>query len=1251
MTRILEISIDNLVFLRYRNQPVYEYQGQLSAFISARLGSEFNSFFTDVFTQTPYEEGKKKFIWSSRESYIGFNALSELTGDELASAKIRFSSQVQKILLLEEGLAVSDSQDDRYMSELIKLAISIPNEDYIFVSDKGTIHLTAWGVKEQKKIPWVDVSIGGEVEAPEEQPPSLFDPSDKVKLLPDKPRVIVPIEIKDEIFHEELLRNIIPDRLNICVVSDLSDVYDFARAFKEVYPSEEYQIIYYDDVLLRFQVRLPKEHFDSVYKDIKGKLSSFELLVFPESVVESVTSKYETKKIEPKQIKKNWYQDFIGLEEAWSVTKGSSDIKIAIVDDGFDAEHPSLKSNVICVYNGSYSGGGSIQSSSTSHGTHVAAIAAGSDVAIHSGVAPECKILAVQVADQNGVMCHTAFVDGLMFAIQNKANVINLSLGKKVPEKLLQLKLEEREKLLQLEEDEQKFWDRIFLKAKEQSTIVVFAAGNDDFVVGYDPMVRSNNILVVSAVDNKNRKAPFSNYGRLSTFSAPGVDINSAVNNGKYENMSGTSMAAPVVSGAIGLLLSANPNYTFDDISRVLSESSTKPTFPKGRDIGNSIHVGSALSGKPPVAPPVNGSDDNMQPPDGGDRGSMLPPKNKNGCIKKLLYLLLLLLFLGLLIFLFRSCSTQESRVLPDEPNLVLPVDTNKIIDDEDSIRKIISNRLNIILKDKQQRISSFAQSFKRKYPDDNFKVVYYDTVINRLQIEIPDSLRNELKKNLPDEFREFEMLIWEESLFEHNSSYNDPGFSDSRLSWYFEEIKAYDAWRITQGDSDLVVAVIDNGFDLSHPELLNKVVKPYNPFTKSGDVRANNSFVDGYAHGTHVAATAVGWSNNSNGISGIAPNCKLMPIKVSDPYGNIPSSAIIDGVLYAIYNGASVINMSLGIKTNPVLATFPIPIQDQLASSSALEEAEFWDELFEIAYLNNVSIVAAAGNEDYLIDLDPMKRSDKIIIVSAVNEKLRRATFSNFGETSTISAPGTSIYSAAPGNNYMVMDGTSMASPIVSGAVALIKSVNPLMQHDEIVELIQKTGIPVDGGTKSIGNLIQLSALLRKSSQARQEQPLVDCDEVQDKIDSLLLAVEKLKKTCEFQVNDTLKIPTGDSMDLSGLWKSTSDLKLKGIEDESFSQEIEIFFDVDSDGSGKVIYACVGGCECRTDVLCDFSGQQLIFHQPEEAKCSGTCEEEMSILPYDFICSSGNGGKAECVAKALNNNEKLIDFNLIRIR
>lgn len=495
------------------------------------------------------------------------------------------------------------------------------------------------------------------------------------------------------------------------------------------------------------------------------------------------------------------------------------------------------------------------------------------------------------------------------------------------------------------------------------------------------------------------------------------------------------------------------------------------------------------------------------------------------GCLKWLLWLLLLLLLILLLIWLLRGCDRERvhpipspiddkpwihddprvgdgggiydpgnpyekvptppeySDVLPPNQGEMPPIDTTKIIR-EPGKPVIISNRLNVLMENEDKSIMDLAKDFKEKYPDEKYKVVYYDDVVKRMQIEVPPDERLKLKTEIPENFApEYELFVFDESLFEGGYTPNDPAFSSTDKSWYLKSINAPNAWDITKGSTNLTIAIVDNGFSLKHPELQSKVVMPYNVWLHSKVVFAQN--ID---HGTHVAGTALALMDNKKGLCGIAPNCAFMPVQVANKQGLMTTTSILDGILYALYQGADVINVSLGMQFT---GTLPESEQRNLQNNHFKEEERLWNKVMEISDKHKTIIVVAAGNENMLAGVNPMSRPKNFIVVSAVdksNREYHKAGFSNYGDYSTVSAPGVSIYSSVGNNDYQVMDGTSMAAPIVTGTIALMKSLNDSLTAEQIVCILQGTGKPAEG---KVGNLIQIDKALLKVKSGE----FTDCD------------------------------------------------------------------------------------------------------------------------------------------------------------
>jgi subtilisin family serine protease len=496
------------------------------------------------------------------------------------------------------------------------------------------------------------------------------------------------------------------------------------------------------------------------------------------------------------------------------------------------------------------------------------------------------------------------------------------------------------------------------------------------------------------------------------------------------------------------------------------------------------------------------------------------------GCLRWLLWLLLLLLLMWLLSYLFRGCnenikigsgalSAKDSTWMQDDPNVgndggiydphdpykakptppgldtilppyqgvLPPIEGNpEIVPGNPTV---LANRLNILMENEDKSVLDLAKAFKTKYPNDKYKVVYYDDVVKRMQIEIPKEEREKLKKEIPTAFApEYDLFVFDESLFESNQASNDPALTDIDKSWYLNAIKAPQAWGVTRGSEKITIAIVDNGFNLKHPELASKVVSPYNVWKHSAEV-----FPLQIDHGTHVAGIALAIADNGRGLSGIAPNCKFMPVQVATERGVMTTTSVLDGILYSLYQGADVINVSLGGQFTG-LSQYTDQLQQDLIRNHFKEEERLWRRVMRIAAHHNATLVVAAGNDNVLAGIDALQRPELFITVSATdkdNRNTAKAQFSNYGSYATISAPGVGIYSTVGKDEYATMDGTSMAAPIVAGAVALMKSINNTITTKQIICILQSTGLETQGG---IGKLIQLDKALQKVSSGER----VDC-------------------------------------------------------------------------------------------------------------------------------------------------------------
>ncbi len=274
----------------------------------------------------------------------------------------------------------------------------------------------------------------------------------------------------------------------------------------------------------------------------------------------------------------------------------------------------------------------------------------------------------------------------------------------------------------------------------------------------------------------------------------------------------------------------------------------------------------------------------------------------------------------------------------------------------------------------------------------------------------------------------------------------NDPYFGQQ---WGMDKIQAPDAWDITQGSSDVKIAVCDTGIDQSHPDLKTKI-KGNKNFTTS---RTSD---DNYGHGTHVAGIAAASTNNTIGVAGVGFNSSLLNVKVLGDTGSGYYSWIANGITWAADNGAKVINLSLG----------------GTGGSTTLENA------VNYAWGKGVVVVAAAGNSNTDTLFYPAAYTN-CIAVAATDRNDVRASFSNYGTWVDIAAPGVDIYSTMPDHrnriglkNYGSLAGTSMAAPHVAGVAALAFAAKPGWTNAEVRTRIEASVDSTTGFTTAIGRV-----------------------------------------------------------------------------------------------------------------------------------------------------------------------------------
>ena len=269
-------------------------------------------------------------------------------------------------------------------------------------------------------------------------------------------------------------------------------------------------------------------------------------------------------------------------------------------------------------------------------------------------------------------------------------------------------------------------------------------------------------------------------------------------------------------------------------------------------------------------------------------------------------------------------------------------------------------------------------------------------------------------------------------------------------------------AWSLTQGSSNIVVAVIDTGIDANHPDIRPNLWKAPGTLDRPGSgsvygwdfVNKTANPTDFHGHGTHIAGIIGAVANSRTGTSGVSPSVQIMPVRYYSETapGSVNLANTIKALHYAIDNGARIINYSGG---------GPEYSEEEYQAMKKAEE-------------HGVLIVAAAGNDHRNTDLEEyryypaayqLKGLRNIITVASIDSDNRILSSSNWGMRSVdVAAPGEGILSTIPGGRYGKMTGTSQATAFVSGIAALILSKAPNLLPHQVKELIIRNSTPVAG-------------------------------------------------------------------------------------------------------------------------------------------------------------------------------------------
>lgn len=377
--------------------------------------------------------------------------------------------------------------------------------------------------------------------------------------------------------------------------------------------------------------------------------------------------------------------------------------------------------------------------------------------------------------------------------------------------------------------------------------------------------------------------------------------------------------------------------------------------------------------------------------------------------------------------------------------------------------KKFVEGKLYVKLKDSEPAVISgknfksvqvsqvsALQALSMKYEIRDVKAPFYldnDPKLTRtLQVEVADGKKIEEVMKLLEQDPTVEYVeripinrvnyIPNDSLY---NLYNGP----QNWNWHLKIIQAEEAWNISRGSPDIVVAVVDNAVWTDHPDLRGKIKRQRNVYANNNNANPpdTGNRAD-WSHGTHVAGLIGATSDNGEGISSIGFNVSLLAIKAAGPNAN-QIAAAYEGVQWAADNGADVINMSWG--------------SDEYSRTA--------QNLINTINGKGVVLIAAAGNDDSSGVHYP-SAYENVISVASTDWNDRKSRFSNYSESVDISAPG-GISSPGPAGllsttfrsgtfgNYDTYQGTSMATPVVSGLAGLLLSINPRLTPGEVRDIL----------------------------------------------------------------------------------------------------------------------------------------------------------------------------------------------------
>jgi subtilisin family serine protease/fibronectin type 3 domain-containing protein/methionine-rich copper-binding protein CopC len=341
-------------------------------------------------------------------------------------------------------------------------------------------------------------------------------------------------------------------------------------------------------------------------------------------------------------------------------------------------------------------------------------------------------------------------------------------------------------------------------------------------------------------------------------------------------------------------------------------------------------------------------------------------------------------------------------------------------------------------------------------------------------------------------------------------------------------DIDAPEAWNVTSGSGNAIVAVIDTGVDYTHPDLAaNMWVNTAEVNGRPGRDDDGNGYVDdvyGYDfinhdgnpmddndHGTHVAGTIGAAGNNGVGVAGINWRVKIMALKFLDSSGSGSTSDAIEALNYAVANGATISNNSWG--GDPY----------SQALYDAIRNARDAGHIFVTA-AGNGNVFGIGQNNDAAPFYPASYDLDNVVAVAATDHNDNLAGFSNYGAASVdLAAPGVDILSTTPNNTYSTFSGTSMATPHVAGAIAMVRDLHPDWTYRQVIDQVLGTVDPVPAlqGKTASGGRLNLAAAVTPDTAGPQIVATSPAGDLLDPVSSLRVTFNEAIDVGTFTTDD----------------------------------------------------------------------------------------------------------------------------------